>query len=92
MWKDTNLRNKESILASYQFNALVHTISKARNSEYSEINDALYKFVLARSTLLGTHIFLRKCGYFRQARFQRITGMAGEVEEEICHQTIEHLR
>ena len=47
------LKNKESILASYQSNASgsrVHTISKARNSEYSEINDALYKwFVLARS-------------------------------------------
>ena len=47
------LKNKESILASYQSNAAgsrVHTISKARNSEYSEINDALYKwFVLARS-------------------------------------------
>ena len=47
------LKNKESILASYQSNASgsrVHTISKACNSEYSEINDALYKwFVLARS-------------------------------------------
>ena len=47
------LKNKESILASYQSNASgnrVHTISKAYNSEHSEINDALYKwFVLARS-------------------------------------------
>ena len=47
------LKNKESILASYQSDASgsrVHTISKARKSEYSEINYALYKwFVLARS-------------------------------------------
>ena len=45
MWRDTDRRNKESILASYQSNASgsrVHTISEARNSEYSEINDALY--------------------------------------------------
>ena len=47
------LKNKESILAEYQSNASgsrVHTISKARSSEYSEINDALYNwFTLARS-------------------------------------------
>jgi len=51
LWKF--IWNKESILASYQSNASgsrVYTISKARNSEYSDINDALYKwFILARS-------------------------------------------
>ena len=47
------LKNKESILAEYQSNASssrVHSIRKARNSEYSEINDALYEqFKLATS-------------------------------------------
>ena len=47
------LKNKESILAEFQSNASssrVHTTSKARASEYSEINDALYKwFKLATS-------------------------------------------
>ena len=66
--------DEEVIVASYQSNASgskVHTISKARNSDYSEINDALYKwFVLAKYPCWGLTAYGESeddCSYFRQA-------------------------
>ena len=50
------LKNKESILAEYQSNASssrIHTISEARTSEYSEINDALYKLATSKNIPIG---------------------------------------
>ena len=93
------LKNKESILAEYQSNASssrVHTTGKARASEYSEINDALYKwFKLATSKNIpigGPHLIEKAKMIAREIRLQGIAGMAREMEEEICYQAGEDLR
>ena len=82
------LKNKESILAEYQSNASssrVHTTSKARASEYSEINDALYKwFKLATSKNIpigGPHLINA-----RRMR-TRITVLCLSVCLSVCYQS-----
>ena len=89
------LKNKESSPAEYQSNASssrVHTISKARTSEYSEINDALYKLATSKNIPIGGPHLIEKAKMIANVfQFQGIAGMAGEVEQEICYQAVEDL-
>ena len=74
----------------------VHTISKARSSEYSEINDALYKwFTLARSKSIpvGGPQLIEKAKMIAAALGKsEFKGSQGWLEEKIFYQAVDGLR